>query len=1072
MSLADLSLRHRLTVFFLTAVMVFIGLRAYLTLPRESSPDISIPVVLVITPYPGASPEDVESQVTRPLERELQGLQGLKRLTSTSAEGSSTVTVEFISGTDIDDAIQKVRDRLEIAEVDFPNETEDSILREINFSDIPVVQVHLSGNLGPVALRQLAEDLQDNLQSLPGILRATLVGGQEREVRVEVDPQRLHLYGLALEDVIEAVADENVSIPGGQLDLGDISYAVRVPAEVEAPREIESFVIETRDGSPVFVGDVAKVVFGFEDRTSYARINGLESVALSVQKRVGANIIQVADQIREIVAEEQEKWPLGVEATVLADQSKEIRRMVSDLENNILSGLVLVVLVLMFVLGLRNAIFVGLAIPFSMLLTFSVLQLSGTTLNMIVLFSLVLAVGMLVDNAVVVIENIYRHMQEGKPPIEAAGFATREVGGAIFISTLTTVGAFTPLVFWPGIIGDFMKYLPLTVSCVLLASLVIAFSVNPTICSAFMKVRPQKADEDLGPFRRWLLSWGRGLEEGYRRLLVFALGHRILILGSTVLTFVLVLFLYGGPLNTGIEFFPQTEPNRIFVNVETPAGTRLEKTNSVIRRFEEALAGLADVEVTAASSGAGSQNDELGLGSQGGDPTRGRITFDLKDIHQRSQSSYRTLERARALATSGPGVTIDVDRPQEGPPVGDPLSLEVSGDDFATLGEIAARIRGLIDGIPGLVSLDDDFDLARPEVRVLINRTEAARLGLTTAKIARTVRTAVNGTKASLYRYGEDDADIVVRLREEARSSPASLGQLTIVNESGDQIPLSSVAQLERSSALTSITHKNQKRVVTVSGKVTTPQMAEPVRQEARRRIEAIPDLLPVGYQLNFAGQSEDEAETTAFLLSAFLFGVLIVLCLMVAKFDSVVLPGIILTAVLMSMIGVLLGLVVTGMPFGIIMTGLGVISLAGIVVNNAIVLLDYGEQQWRLGVPRRDLVVATGLRRLRPVLLTAVTTILGLVPLSTGIEFDFRSFAFATGGESSQWWQSMGVAVIFGLSFATFLTLVLVPVLYDFVLQWRERKSTAREPKPQGSDAPTPEIVSVSTGQDLLRNV
>lgn len=1072
MSLADLSLRHRLTVFFLTAVMVIVGLRAYLTLPRESSPDISIPVVLVVTPYPGASPEDVESQVTRPLERELQGLQGLKRLTSTSAEGSSTVTVEFISGTDIDDAIQKVRDRLEIAEVDFPNETEDPILREINFSDIPVVQVHLSGSLGPVALRQLAEDLQDSLQSLPGVLRATLVGGQDREVRVEVDPQRLHLYGLSLEDVIEAVADENVSIPGGQLDLGDISYAVRVPAEIEAPREIEGFVIETRNGSPVFVGDVAKVVFGFEDRASYARINGLESVALSVQKRVGANIIQVADQVRDIVAEEQQRWPLGVEATVLADQSKEIRRMVGDLENNILSGLVLVVLVLMFVLGLRNAIFVGLAIPFSMLLTFLVLQLSGTTLNMIVLFSLVLAVGMLVDNAVVVIENIYRHMQEGRPAIEAAAFATREVGGAIFISTLTTVGAFTPLIFWPGIIGDFMKYLPLTVSCVLLASLVIAFSVNPTICASFMKVKPQKASRELSFLGRWLLSWGKGLEEGYRRLLVFALGHRLLVLASTVFVFVSVLVLYGGPLNTGVEFFPQTEPNRIFVNVETPAGTRLEKTDSVIRQFEAALADLADVEVTAASSGAGSQNDELGLGSQGGDPTRGRITFDLADTHQRSQSSYRTLERARALAVSGPDVTIDVDRPQEGPPVGDPLSLEISGDDFATLGEIAGRIRGLIDGIPGLVSLDDDFDLARPEVRVLINRTEAARLGLTTAMIARTVRTAVNGTKASLYRYGEDDADIVVRLKEEARSSPASLAQLTMVNDSGDQIPLSSVARLERSSALTSITHKNQKRVVTVSGKVTTPQMAEPVRREARRRIEAIPNLLPAGYQLNFAGQSEDEAETTAFLFSAFLFGVLIVLCLMVAKFDSVILPGIILTAVLMSMIGVLLGLVVTGMPFGIIMTGLGVISLAGIVVNNAIVLLDYGEQQWRLGVPRCDLVVATGLRRLRPVLLTAITTILGLVPLSTGIEFDFRSFAFAAGGESSQWWRSMGVAVIFGLSFATFLTLVLVPVLYDLVLQWRERSGGAKGQKSMRDPVQEPRDPSDSERTGMLKSV
>jgi len=440
MNFADLSLRHRLTVFFLTAIMILVGLRAYLTLPKESSPDISIPVVLVITPYPGASPGDVESQITRPLEREFQGLKGLKTLTSTSSEGASTVTVEFISGTNIDDAMQKVRDRMELAQVDFPEEAEDSLLREINFSDVPVLQVHLAGNLGPVALRRLAKDLEDRLQSLSGVLRATLVGGQEREVRVEVDPQRLQQYGLSLDDVIEAVAEENVSIPGGQLDLGDLSYAVRVPGEVEVPKAIEGFVIETRNGSPVFVGDVAQVVFGFEDRISWARIDGQESVALSVQKRVGANIIEVADQIRAIVAEEQLRWPAGVEATLLADQSKDIRRMVSDLENNILSGLVLVVVVLMFVLGLRNAIFVGLAIPFSMLLTFLVLQVTGTTLNMIVLFSLVLAVGMLVDNAVVVIENIYRHMQEGRSAQEAASSATREVGGAILISSFRAPG--------------------------------------------------------------------------------------------------------------------------------------------------------------------------------------------------------------------------------------------------------------------------------------------------------------------------------------------------------------------------------------------------------------------------------------------------------------------------------------------------------------------------------------------------------------------------------------------------------------------------------------------------------
>ncbi|MDY7094788.1 MAG: efflux RND transporter permease subunit [Acidobacteriota bacterium] len=1053
MSLTDISLKHRLTVFFLTVLLVVVGGLAYWTLPRESSPDVSIPLIIVTTPYPGASPEDVESQVTRPVEREVQGVKGLKRLSSVSQESVSSVTVEFVSGTDLDTALQKVRDRVSLAEVDFPQEAEDPILQEINFSDIPVLQVNLAGDVGSVALRRLAEDLQDRVEAVPGVLRATLVGGREREVLVEVDPERLRLYELSLDDVIDAVSGENVSIPGGRLDLGERSYAVRVPGEVAEPRRIGDFVIKAPGSSPIYVRDVATVSFGFEDRASYARIDGRESVALSVQKRVGANIIEVADEVRRIVEEAQAGWPSSVEVTVLADQSKDIRRMVADLENNIASGLVLVVLVLMFVLGLRAAIFVGLAIPFSMLLTFAVLDLTGTTLNMVVLFSLVLAVGMLVDNAVVVVENIYRHMQEGLKPLEAASRATREVSAAIAVSTFTTVGAFSPLIFWPGVVGDFMSYLPVTVIYVLLASLLVAFTINPVICSVFLRPQPETAEGGAGGRRSAL---GRRLqraeawsEERYQQFLEWALDHRALILASVVGAFLVVLVLFAGPFNTGIEFFPETEPNQILVDVEMPPGSPLDRTDDVVRQLEAQLQGVPDVEVVAASSGAGSQSDDLGLSGDSRDPTHGRVTLDLLDRAERGQSSFRTLDQARRQAAGLPGATIEVDRPEEGPPVGDPLSIEIQGDDFTTLGAIAARVRQLVADIPGLVSLDDDFDLARPEVLVQVDRDQAARLGLTTEKIARTVRTAINGTKASTYRYGEDQADVTVRLDEASRRSLESLAGLAMVNDTGDQIPLSAVAELQRSSALTSIKHKERRRVVTVSGKVSSPQMAEPVRREAQNRLEAQADLLPPGYTISFAGQSEDEAEATAFLSRAFLYGVLIVLALMVGKFDSLLLPGIILTSVAMSMIGVLLGLMVTGLPFGIIMTGLGVISLAGIVVNNAIVLLDYGEQQWARGMERRALVVTTGVRRLRPVVLTAVTTILGLIPLSTGVELDFHTLAFTTGGESSQWWRGMGVAVIFGLAFATFLTLVVVPILYDLVLQLRERRSSPRPTAP-----------------------
>jgi CzcA family heavy metal efflux pump len=1065
MRLTDLSLHHRVTVFFLMAAAVFAGFNAYRTVPRESFPDIEIPLIIVYTVYPGASPGDVEEQVTDTLERELKGLEGLKELTSVSQESTSVITVEFASGTDIDTALQKVRDRVDLGKPDLPDDAEEPVLQELSFSDIPIIQVNLSGDVGPVVLKELAEDLQDELESLRGVLRVSLVGGLEREVRVDVNPERLRLYGLSLSDLVDCIADENVSIPGGDLDLGAQSFAVRVPGEVEDPLRVGNFVIEARGGQPIFVKDVAAVSFGFKDRSSFARIGGRESVALAVQKRQGSNIIEVADAVKEQVEISRRRWPQGVEATILGDQSKDIRTMVEDLENNILSGLCLVVAVLMFALSLRNALFVGIAIPFSMLLTFLAVQLLGVTLNMVVLFSLILAVGMLVDNAIVVIENIYRHMQEGEEAVEAASHATREVGSAILFSTLTTLAAFSPLFFWPDVVGDFMWFLPFTVILALSASLLVAFTVNPTLAATFMRVKPSdrlSRRDNRSNSGGWQGRLGGLIVGTYRGTLGWALDHRAVVIIATLAVFVGVFMIFGR-FNHGVEFFPETEPPQIIVDVEMPSGTRIEETDAVVRALEQRLSEVPDVRVMAAGSGAGSQS-EFGVGGSGS-ATNGRIMLDLLDRGDRSQNSFETLDQVRRAVAGIPGAVIDVDRPDEGPPVGDPLSIELTGDDFEALGLIAQRIRQEVADIAGLVSLDDDFDLARPELVVRLDRTQAARLGLTTAEIASTIRTAVNGTEASTYRYGDVDIDITVRLQESSRASLDDLARLTVVTPNGKQVPISSIAMLQRTASLTAIRHKDQKRVVTVSGKVTNPTLAEPVRQEAQHRVEAIPNLLPAGYGMTFAGQSEDEEEAKEFLSNAFLYGVLMVLALMVTKFDSVALPGIIITTVIMSMIGVLIGLLVTGLPFGIIMTGLGVISLAGIVVNNAIVLLDYGEQLGAAGLPRRERVMQTGLRRLRPVLLTAITTILGLIPLSTGVEFDFREFHFSTGGESSQWWRSMGVAVIFGLAFATFLTLVVLPVLYDLHLQWREWRTRRRRTRPE----PVAEVPEAPEEQELV---
>ena len=1054
MRLGEFAVRNRATVFFALFAIIVAGSSAYTTLPRESFPDIEIPNILVYTLWPGASPTDVESQLTDELERELQGLEGIKQITSTSTESVSVVNVEFVSGVDLDFALQKVRDRVNLAKSEFPADAEEPILRELNFSDVPILQVHLSGDVGPVELRRLAKAVQDEVEAIPGVLRATLVGGVEREVQVAVDPERLRLYGASLDDVLDAIRDENVSIPGGELTLKGQTLALRVPGEVEDPLAVEQFVVKVVGQRPVQVRDVATVSYGFKERSSYSRIDGRESVSLSVQKRSGSNIIELTDRLKTAVDGLRGTWPPGVEATFLADQSKDIRIMVADLENNVLTGVVLVVIVLFFTMGLRNALFVGAAIPLAMLLTFVVVQLAGMTLNMMVLFSLVLAVGMLVDNSIVVVDNIYRHMQEGKSAFEAAQIGTREVGGAVLNSTLTTIGAFVPLFFWPGIIGDFMSILPIAVCIALAASLVIAFTANPTLAAAYMKPHSERTvsvDDDARVQEE--AGIGGRILVFYRDSLTWSLDHRGAILGGTVGLFVLVVLIFAG-FNHGTELFPETDPRQIWASVETPPGTRLEQTDAIVRELERRLGDLPDIRVRSAASGAGATGDEFSGGrSEGGDPTRGRVTLDLLDMEDRSQGSLVTLEEARRRVRGIPGATINVERPVEGPPVGDPLSIEVAGDDFGRLGEIAERIQREIADIPGLATLDNDFDLARPEVIVRVDRDQAARLGLSTALIARTLRTAVNGTEASQFREGEDEWDITVRFAPGARSSLADLQRLVVVNEDGEQIPLETVARVETGAALQSIQHKDRRRVVTIAGKVTTPERAQPVRAEAEKRIQAIPGLLPPGYSVRFAGQSQDEEESTAFLSKAFLYALILVLLLIVGQFNSYAVPFIIMMSVVMSLIGVLLGLVVTGTPFGIIMTGIGVISLAGVVVNNAIVLLDYAEQLRSRGLARRTLILVTGMRRLRPVLLTAITTILGLVPTVVGWGFDFRGFHFQASGESSSWWRPLGVAVMFGLAFATFLTLILVPVLYDLLLQWRERRSRgAAGPEENGS--------------------
>jgi multidrug efflux pump len=1027
MKITEIALKNRLSTFVMMFIVIVSGYWSYSSLPKESAPDITIPLIVISTPYFGVSPADMENLVTRPIERELQGLSDVKEIRSTSAEGYSSITVEFMAGTDIDNALQKVREKVDLAKPDIPQDAEDPILTEINFSDMPIMIINVSGNMDLVGLKKIAEELEDQIETVQGVLDAVVTGGLTREVQVNLNPDRLRYYEIGVQDVIDAVRNEHLTIPGGTIELGDVKYLVRVPGEFKNPERMNQIVVKVKDGAPIYMRDLAEVVYSFEDREAISRLNGEETVSISVTKRTGTNLLKISDKVKALVTQLEQTVPPGIDIAITGDQSVDIRNMVNDLENNVISGLLLVVAVLFLAMGVRNAFLVAIAVPMSMLLSFLILSMMGQSINMVVLFSLILAVGMLVDNAIVIVENIYRHHQEGVSLQEASLLGTSEVGLAVVASTVTTICAFAPLIQWPGIIGEFMSFLPKTLIITLSSSLFVALIFNPTICSRFLKssgpIHKLEAREDrLGP----ILS-------RYLRALRFSMKRPWTMFGGSLGLLVLIITLYS-VLGKGVEFFPESDPPKIYVDIDAPSGTRLERSDDLVEQVEAKLEGLPDIENIVAN--VGHQGSDVGFSFGGGETNKSRVMIDFVDLEDRVQPSPVTRDSLRERLTFMSGGDFQVNQEENGPPTGPPVNIEISGEDYATLGRLARDIRGKIREIDGLINIRDDFEADRPELKVTVDREEAALLGINTFEIANTIRTAVNGAEAAKYRVGEDEYDITVRFNEDRRNSVEDINDIRIFFE-GKLIPLSSVARVETAGGIGTINHKDMKRVVTVMAEVEG-------RNENAAMLEAMDKLqqfqMPSGYFFEFTGQNEDQKETEVFLSRAFLIALGLIAFVLITQFNSLVMPFIILFSIILSMIGVLVGLMITGTPFGIIMTGLGVISLAGVVVNNAIVLLDYVQQLRVRGYEKSEAIIQAGLVRFRPVMLTAITTILGLIPLTTGYGFDFTKFRFVTGSESSQWWGPMGVAVIFGLGFATLLTLIVVPTMYKLLTDLTDR--------------------------------
>jgi multidrug efflux pump subunit AcrB len=1087
MIVSDIAVNKSVTVMVLALIIAVFGTYCYNVLPRESDPDITIPNVFVTTDYRGVSPIDMETAVTIEIEKKLKGLDGIKKIQSVSSEGLSSINIEFITGTDIDKALQDVKDKVDEAKSELPTDLEnDPSVFEVNFSELPIAVYSISGTFGLAALKEIADDLKDDIEAIPGVLEAEVTGGLEREIRVEVFPEKLAYYGMSIPAFQQILYSENQNTSGGAIRIGDGRFQLRVPGEFRTPAEIYGLVMGTHNGQPVYLKDLAQVVDGFKEETSRSRLDGRSAVNIAVRKRSGENIIKISDQIEALIAKRQPTWPSGTEIVKVMDKAKDIRLMVADLENNILSGLILVVVVLFFALGLRNAFLVSLAIPFSMLISFMVLYIMGITLNMVVLFSLTLALGMLVDNAIVIIENIYRFMEQGVSRIEAAKRATAEVAYPVIGSTVTTLAAFSPMLFWPGIMGEFMRYLPMTLIVTLSSSLFVALVINPALASFFMKTkqdsdRPKalRAEEIAAAGERPIEIKGR-LLRSYSTVLSFALRRPFIVVGFAFATLILLYqtWLLAIGIEKPVEFFPDIQPKSMYVNVDIPEGADIDYIDRIMRRIEMAVAGVSEESLfrpaadndiryqhalspkthEKASSETFSGPSDLAnieniyvkaVTSSGSSifdaNTPNHVGIQFLDMEERRSPSSDTVDVIRERVKNIPGGRITVAVQEEGPPTGAPINIEIAGDDFQVLGEMAKEIRAIIARIPQVKDIRDDFVEGTPSVKMVVDRQKAALFGLTTDTIGFALKTAYNGLDVSSFREGDEDFDITVQLPEADRRVTDVLRELMIPTPDGVLVPLSTLATVEYSGGIGDIVRINNERVVTVKANVDETKIPGPVaRAQAELLLQKFP--LPPGYTIRFTGENEFQKESEDFLSKAFVIACFLIFLVLVSQFNSTSQPFIIMTSVILSLGGAFLGLALFKQPFGIIMTGVGVISLAGVVVNNAIVLIDYTNQLRERGLALKEAVVKAGATRLRPVLLTAVTTILGLIPMVTGVSFDFRNLAISWVSESSQWWQSMAIVVIFGLMVATVLTLVVVPTLYALFSGLGEKGQTAAQ--------------------------
>ena len=1045
MRIIETAMSRSRTVLLSLAVVLVAGIVAYITLPKEAEPDIEIPTIYVSISHDGISPEDGERLLVRPMEQELRTIEGIKEMTASSYEGGANVIVEFDAGVDTNKALADVREKVDMAKSKLPGETDEPTVNEVKMSRFdPMLVLNLAGNVPERTLTNIAKDLKEKIEGLAGVLEVNLVGTREELMEVVVDPLAMESYGLDQAQIINFISMNNRLVAAGSLQSSEGRFPVKVPGVVENANDVLNMPIKAVGERVVHFKDIAQVRRTYKDAESYARLNGKPALAIEVVQRSRANLIDTIDQVKAIIAEEQAYWPADIEIVASRDKSKDVNDMLSELQNSVLAAVLLVFIVIIGILGMRTALLVGVAIPGSFLMGILLIGSFGSTINMMVLFALIMAVGMLVDGAIVVTEMADRRMAEGEPPFAAYSRAAIRMAWPIIASTCTTLAAFVPLALWPGMSGEFMKYLPLTLIAVLSASLVMALIFVPTLGSIFGKTGAtnDEARRNLAAAETGDLDSVTGLTGRYIQFLKRSLLHPWLSVGAVTALLFLVYFAFI-TFGRGVEYFPEVEQPFGMVDIRARGDLSTDEKDLLVRQVESRVLGMPEIENLYAKTGSSDQGAQDQIGS---------LTLNYVDWNQRRKADD-ILAEIRENTAGLVGIKIETRKPDPGPPIGKPISIEFTSRDNLLLDRTVEQVRDTIEANPGVVNVEDDRPLPGIEWQIKVDRAEAARFGADVSLVGAMVQLVTNGIKIGEYRPDDSDDEIDIRVRYPAGSrSLSQIDELRIPTDNG-LVPISTFVERVPAQKVSQINRTDLRRTLTIQADVAPGFMEDAVVSELQNLLPTLGIDSAVTFA--FRGSTEDQKEDSQFLMKAMGMALAIMAIILVTQFNSIYQAGLILTAVLFSTGGVLLGHLVMGKPFGIIMSSVGVITLAGIVVNNNIVFIDTYNVLRGRGLDAYDAVLRTCAVRLRPVLLTTVTTIIGLMPMVLGVNIDLIGRDVSIGAPSSQWWTQLASSVAGGLAFATILTLLLTPSLLMIQANVSRRMADRRRIAAEGAVSP-----------------